>query len=520
LRTFIDVKTVSPNPNYKPPSKTKVPLSAGAQRLIIATCEKGTVENVEEMRVIKGDIDAIKKENPNLVEIAAKAAFKSYEPPVVADGLPKYTITKAQKQRTELIKRRAELKIGMPKALNMYSCGPFFTAYFESLGLKAENLIWSEYTSEQLYKEGAKRGAIDPCFPSKVGIPHVHNLLYSIHPKKKLDVIFFPMIDALPTFLKNTQASRACPTVTATPASVKAAFTKEADLFREKGVIWKDTLIALDVEKIAHRQMYEDWKDILGLSEEENYRAVQEGFKALAKFDNDVMRGTARQVLKKLEAENKLGIVLLGRPYHNDPGINHEILEEFQKLGYPIFSQDSLPLDDEIVWKLFGDDVRAGVIQHPMDVSDAWKNSYSENTSRKVWAAKYVARHPNLVALELSSFKCGHDAPIYTAVEEVVEHSGTPYFCFKDIDENKPTGSIKIRVETIGYFLKRYREDMVRENQKKLGIEEQLKKFEEQLRQEMLIAQKYKNVEHPQMAPLVNIANAQPQNDLVEMSGD
>jgi hypothetical protein len=35
-----------------------------------------------------------------------------------------------------------------------------------------------------------------------------------------------------------------------------------------------------------------------------------------------------------LEREERLGIVLLGRPYHNDPGINHEILEEFQKLGY------------------------------------------------------------------------------------------------------------------------------------------------------------------------------------------
>ncbi|HYX69135.1 MAG TPA: BadF/BadG/BcrA/BcrD ATPase family protein, partial [Terriglobales bacterium] len=414
LRTFIDVRTAVPNPNYKPPVKTKVPLTDGAQRLIIATCEKGTVENVEEMRVIKGNIDAIKKENPNLVEIAAKAAFKSYEPPVVADPLPKHAFTAAQKKRVELMKKRAALKIGMPKALNMYSCGPFFTAYFEALGLTAENLLWSEYTSEQLYKEGAKRGAIDPCFPSKVGIPHVHNLVYVHHKKKPLDIIFFPMIDSLPTFLLNTQSARACPTVTATPASVKAAFTKEGDMFKEKGVIWKDTLICLDDPKMAHRQMYDDWKDILGLGEEENFRAVEAGMEAMRKFEMDVMRGTAREVLQRLEKEDKLGIVLLGRPYHNDPGINHEILEEFQKLGYPVFSQDSLPLDDEMIWRLFGDEVRAGAIQHPLDVADAWKNSYSENTTRKVWAAKYIARHPNLVALELSSFKCGHDAPIYT----------------------------------------------------------------------------------------------------------
>jgi xylose isomerase len=90
------------------------------------------------------------------------------------------------------------------------------------------------------------------------------------------------------------------------------------------------------------------------------------------------------------------------------------------------------------------------------------------------------------VALELSSFKCGHDAPIYSVVEEIVEHSGTPYFCFKDIDENKPTGSIKIRVETIGYFLKRYREDMVRNKSKQNTVDQQLKDFEARLRRQLM----------------------------------
>jgi predicted nucleotide-binding protein (sugar kinase/HSP70/actin superfamily) len=231
--------------------------------------------------------------------------------------------------------------------------------------------------------------------------------------------------------------------------------------------------------------MYEQFKDILGLSEEENARAVEEGYKALDYFNNVILRGAAREVLNELVAEQRLGIVLLARPYHHDPGINHEILEEFQKQGYPIFAQDSLPIDPDVLEQLFGDEVRAGIIKDPMDVSDAWKNSYSENTSRKIWAAKYVARHPNLVALELSSFKCGHDAPIYTVVEEIVENSGTPYFCFKDIDENKPTGSIKIRVETITYFLKRYREDMVAKKTRQLTIEDRLQAYECKLREEL-----------------------------------
>ena len=486
LRTFIDVKTSVINIDFKPPSKTKVPLEAGAQRLIIATCEKGTVENIDEMRQIKGGLDKIKKENPNFVELAAKAVFRVPDAPLVADQLPKFQITASQKKRAELMKKRGDIRIGMPRVLNMYSQTPVFSGYFASLGVKAENIVYSDFTSEELYKEGAKRGAIDPCFPSKLGIPHVHNLLYKVHAKKPIDIIFFPMIDCLTSDLKEIQASRSCPTVATTPAAVKAAFTKESDLFKEKGVTFLDTFVNLSKPDVFERQMYEQFKDILGLSPEENLRAVQEGYRALNYFDNVTMRGAAREVLEQLERENRLGVVLLGRPYHNDPGVNHEILEEFQKLGYPVFTEDCLPIDDDIIWRLFGPEVEAGEIGHPMSISDVWKNSYSENTSRKVWAAKYVARHPNLVALELSSFKCGHDAPIYSVVEEVVEHSGTPYFCFKDIDENKPTGSIRIRVETIGYFLKRYREDMVRNKKKASTIEQQLAEFEARLRRQML----------------------------------
>ena len=126
--------------------------------------------------------------------------------------------------------------------------------------------------------------------------------------------------------------------------------------------------------------------------------------------------------------------------------------------------------------------VRAGLIKNPLDISDAWKNSYSCSTNHKVWAAKFTARHPNLVALEMSSFKCGHDAPIYGVIEGIIEQSGTPYFCFKDLDENKPTGSIRIRVETIDYFLRRYRETIIERRKANEQIETQLAALEQQLR--------------------------------------
>jgi len=487
LRTFMDVKMLPGVQVENLGSKTsKIPIAPGTKRLIVNnSCDKGLVEDVNAMREIKKGMDSVKDANPNMAEVAAKLAFKSFKPEAVSDPLPRYVLTPRQKARVAAVKRRAGLRIGIPRVLNQYTCNPMFSAYFESLGIPADNLVYSDYTSEELYKAGAKRGSIDPCFPSKVGIPHVHNLLYVHHKKKPLDIIFFPMIDDLPSDMVNAQSHRACPTVTATPAATKAAFVKESNLFKEMGVEFLNPLINCGTPLLFERQMYDTFRDLLGLSPEENHRASEQAMKAMDHFSEGILRKQGREILAKLEEENGIGIVLLARPYHNDPGLNHDILEEFQKLGYPVLTLGSLPIDDEIIWRLFGEEVRAGMITHPMDITDAWKNSYSENTSQKVWAAKYAARHPNLVALELSSFKCGHDAPIYTVVEETVTKSGTPYFSFKDVDENKPTGSIRIRVETIAYFLKRYREDMVARKRKETEIDIKLAEFEATLRAEL-----------------------------------
>ena len=466
--------------------KTKVPLRVGEQRLIIATCEKGAVEDLNDMKGIKADIDKIKAANPNFVDIAAHDVFRHREVADVADSIPTTKglfVSKAIKERVMLMEGRKDFRIGIPRLLNTYTYAPLFNAYFASLGLQAENIVYSDYTTPELYRAGASRGAVDPCYPSKIGIAHVYNLLAAKHSKKALNAIWFPMYDVLHTPLVNLTGSNACPTVTATPNAVKAAFTKESDLFTENGIVYLDPILNLQDRKICADQMFKAWSPILGLSREENDRAIEVGFQALTDSENEIRR-EARKTLDQLEREDRIGIVMLGRVYHHDPGLNHEIMEEFQKLGYPVFSQSTLPLDEDLLERLFGDEVRAGLITHPLDISDVWKNRYSTSTNHKVWAAKFTARHPNLVALEVSSFKCGHDAPIYGVIEGIIEQSGTPYFSFKDLDENKPSGSIRIRVETIDYFLRRYREDIIERHKKEQLIEEQLAAFERSLRAE------------------------------------
>jgi hypothetical protein len=79
---------------------------------------------------------------------------------------------------------------------------------------------------------------------------------------------------------------------------------------------------------------------------------------------------------------------------------------------------------------------------------------------QKVWAAKFASRHPNVAVLDLSSFKCGHDAPTYGLIDSVIASAGKAYSALHDIDANKPSGSIKIRVKTYAHTLMLLREKL------------------------------------------------------------
>src|SRR6202021_3914561 len=90
LRTFIDIRTAPKDDlAFVPIQKvTKVPLMHGEQRLIIATCEKGLVEDINDMKDIKAGIDEIKDKYPNFVDYAAHEVFGPVNAKSVADSLP------------------------------------------------------------------------------------------------------------------------------------------------------------------------------------------------------------------------------------------------------------------------------------------------------------------------------------------------------------------------------------------------------------------------------------------------
>jgi predicted nucleotide-binding protein (sugar kinase/HSP70/actin superfamily) len=358
-------------------------------------------------------------------------------------------LTPRQAARNRLVAARGNLRIGIPRVCNQYLYGPFFSAYLESLGVAGWNIVWSDVTSEKLYREGGTRGAIDPCYPSKVAVAHVHNLIFTHHAQRPLQAIFLPQFDILESSLEKCAGSHACPTASATPLAVAAAFRSDTDTFAAEHIAYLHPLLNFGEIPLLSRQMYDCWHPLLGLTRAENARAIETALTAQRRWLED-LRAQGRTVLDQLEAQDRIGIVMLGRAYQHDPGLNHGIFEEFQKLGYPVLSQTSLPLDAATLERVFGAD-------HPLDIEDVWKHSFSASTSQKVWAAKFVARHPNLIGIEVSNFKCGHDAPAYQLIQAILESAGKPYFAFRDLDENKPAASMQIRIETIDYYLRQIR---------------------------------------------------------------
>ncbi len=450
------------------------------------SCEKGTVEDTDSLKALNKERASLRKAYPNLVEWEGRELFRSrYQTaPQAAPGtlidavdvrlehgafgvktdLPTKVIrTKVrrpvQRSSDEAWAKRKTFRVGIPRVLNLYSTAPYFRGYFEALGIDRRNVVFSDVSGEEMWVEGGKYGSIDPCHPAKVTQAHIHNLLFSKHEEKPLDIVFLPGITHVKTPLTGVMDHASCPIVQGIGDVMRAAFTKERDLFGAKDVVFLNPAISFTEDHLLQDQMFNAFGEALGVTRDESDHAVREGRNALASFQAEIQtRG--RQILDSIEADDKLAILMLGRPYHSDPGLNHEVLEEFQTLGYPILSMASIPADRDYLHRFFREDLEREVDPLPdiYDINDVWPENFSANSAAKVWAAKFAARHPNIAVLDLSSFKCGHDAPIYHIVDGIISASKTPFSALHEIDANKPGGSIAIRVKTYGYTLERHQE--------------------------------------------------------------
>ena len=351
---------------------------------------------------------------------------------------------RADPRARALVPPRRRVRVAIPRALALYRAAPLLRAYLQALGVAPRDILFSPPTSPALWRRGAHHGATDPCFPAKVLLAHAHHLLEA----ERFDALFVPRVTRALTCVRHSVDCASCPVVAASPALVRASF---AQRLAARGIELIDP--ELDLSRPAHlaAQLHGAFGARLDVSREESDAALDVAIDASARFDAS-LRARAKRVLDGAR-HGRGAVLVLGRPYHVDPGISHHVGVELQNLGYPSLSIRALPRDPAWLSALLDDDLARGGLDDPWDIRDLLPESDNSGGAERLWAARVAVRHKRIGIVDLSSFKCAQDAPTSAPIARLVREGGTPYCALHDLDETRPRTSLQLALRTFAHAM-------------------------------------------------------------------
>ena len=383
------------------------------------------------MRDIKGGLDAIKKANPNFAEIAAKRGVPSFRKPPTWWPIRCRSLqftAGAEEARVAADEEPREAAHRHAARAEHVLAGAALHGLLRVAGHPAREPRLLRLHQRGAVQGGAKRGSIDPCFPRKVGIPHVHNLLYVHHAEEAARHHLLPD-DRLPASRSwsSVQATAPAPPSPPRPRRSRPPSPRKATCSRRRASSSSTPFVnfgeARAVRAADVRAVQGHPRPVAG-REPARRRAGLQG--AATTFNDGILRERGREVLEQARSARTASASCCWAVRTTTiRASTTRSWRSSRSSATRCFTQDSLPLDDDILWRLFGDEVRRGRHQpSPWTSPTSGRTPTARTPAARCGRPSTSARHPNLVALELSSFKCGHDAPIYTVVEEIVETVG------------------------------------------------------------------------------------------------
>ena len=326
--------------------------------------------------------------------------------------------------------------VGIPRALNMYENYPFWHAFFTRLGFSVQ---LSDQSSKKTYQAGIESMPSESvCYPAKMSHGHVMNLI-----DRDVDFIWMPCVRWERKEDPTAGNCYNCPIVMSYPT----ALALNIDEIREQNIEFLYPFVPYHDKTELKRRLYQvlavdrvaDAEAGRGrvrgpkITRSEVDAAVNAAYEADARFHEDIQT-MGEEALKWVEDHGGHGIVLAGRPYHNDPEINHALPELISSFGFAVFTEDSL----------------AHLVkpERPIRVVDQWMYH-----SRLYAVARFVTMRNDLDLIQLNSFGCGLDALTTDQVQEILEASGKIYTVLK-IDEVSNLGAARIRIRSLMAALK------------------------------------------------------------------
>ncbi len=390
--------------------RTILTFSTGESWVTNNRCEKGevtgdlkdkkTIEKIKELEKRKG-------KTPNLFELRQTLQCKDYP--------------------YEKLLPNQNTVIGIPRVLYFWEGLPFWNTFFKSLGFEVK---LSPASTREIYESGIHAVPSDTeCFPAKLVHGHIRELL-----KLKVDRIFMPEIVVTPPENTEKTSFSRCALVKGYPIVINNSDNPE----ELKDVKFDAPYFYWYSKKDRINQISQYMNKTFGISKKVCKKAIAFGESAQKSFDTE-LKAAGGKVLKDLEGTNDFAVILAGRPYHNDPLVNHELPELFVKLGVPVLTADSLPELPEVELR-----------QSRIDIVNNFH-------ARVLGSSIIAARHPNLEITQIVSFGCGHDAVLSDEVVRICkEISGKAPLILK-VDESDAQGPLRIRVRSFVETIRRKR---------------------------------------------------------------
>ncbi len=339
--------------------------------------------------------DLVKREIPNLYEYKYKRVF-NYKP--LANDKAWRGI------------------IGIPRVLNIYEDYPFWFTFFTELGYQ---VIISGRSSNRIYELGMDTIPSDSaCYPAKLVHGHIMDLM-----NKGITKLFYPCLPYAQHEDLKADNHYNCPIVTSYPETINA----NMDSVRESGVRFYHPFLPIDMPRRMIKRLTEELEPE-GIPKGELANALDKAYAELDRYREEV-RLQGEETLNYIRANQIKGIVLVGRPYHIDPEINHGIPEMISSYGFAVLSEDAIQ--------------HLSQVERPLRVVDQWVYH-----TREYNAASYVSEQKDLELIQLNSFGCGLDAVTTDQIKEILDRFGKIYTVLK-IDEINNLGAARIRLRSL-----------------------------------------------------------------------
>lgn len=307
--------------------------------------------------------------------------------------------------------------IGIPRVLNMYENYPFWFTFLTKLKYR---VLISPKSSRDIYTLGIESiPSESECYPAKISHGHVMWLL-----KQGIKTIFYPCIPYEQNEAPDANNHYNCPIVTSYAENIK----NNMEEICAPDITYIRPFLALDNKDALKERLHREFKKYSNVTPEEISMAVDAAYEEDKKVKEDIQK-KGEETIKYLMANDKLGIVLAGRPYHLDPEINHGLPELINSYDIAVLTEDSI--------------AHLAKVERPLIVSDQWMYH-----SRLYRAANYVKQSRCLELIQLNSFGCGLDAVTTDCVNDILTNSGKIYTVLK-IDEVSNLGAARIRIRSL-----------------------------------------------------------------------